>query len=104
MIRVFSPNDKTFTSNGDAVIQPFKAKVHKEENGKFYLDIEKTFKHTESISETNKKAIAEIERSFVETAKYLCDLLPDSREKSLFLTKYQEAKFWAVECVAKNQD
>ena len=69
-----------------------------------FMDIEKTFKHTESISETSKKAIAEIERSFVETAKYLCDLLPDSREKSLFLTKYQEAKFWAVECVAKNQD
>ena len=33
MIRVFSPNDKIFTSNGDAVIQPFKAKVHKEDNG-----------------------------------------------------------------------
>lgn len=67
------------------------------------MDIEKTFKHTESISETSKEAIAEIERSFVETAKCLCDLLPDSREKSLFLTKFQEAKFWAVECVAKNQ-
>lgn len=40
MIRVFSPDDKIFTSNGDAVIQPFKAKVHKEDNGKFYLDIE----------------------------------------------------------------
>ena len=39
MIRVFSPNDKIFTSNGDAVIQPFKAKVHKEDNGKFYLVI-----------------------------------------------------------------
>lgn len=24
MIRVFSPNDKVFNSNGDAVIQPFK--------------------------------------------------------------------------------
>lgn len=40
MIRLFSSNDKVFTSNGDAVIQPFKAKVHKEDNGKFYLDIE----------------------------------------------------------------
>lgn len=26
MIKVFSPNDKTFTSNGDVVIQPLKAK------------------------------------------------------------------------------
>ena len=32
MIRLFSINDKIFTSNGDAVIQPFKAKVHKEDN------------------------------------------------------------------------
>ena len=67
------------------------------------MDIEKAFKHTKSISETGKEAIAEIERSFVQTAKHICDLLPDSREKSMFLTKFQEAKFWAVECVAKNQ-
>ena len=40
MIRVFSPDDKIFTSNGDAVIQPFKAKVHKEDNGDYYLDFE----------------------------------------------------------------
>ena len=66
------------------------------------MDIEKTFMHTESISENSKKAIAEIERSFVHNAKCICNLLPESREKSLFLTKFQEAKFWAVECVAKN--
>ena len=40
MIKVFGEADKDFTSNGDCVIQPFKAKVHKEDNGKFYLDIE----------------------------------------------------------------
>lgn len=34
MIRVFSPNDKIFMSNGGAVIQLFKANVHKEDNGK----------------------------------------------------------------------
>lgn len=28
MIRVFSPNDKIFTSNGDVVIRPLKAKLH----------------------------------------------------------------------------
>lgn len=66
------------------------------------MDIEKTFKHTESISGNSKDNIAEIERSFVQTAKRLCDMMHDSREKSLFLTKFQEAKFWAVECVAKN--
>lgn len=40
MIRVFSSTDKVFTSNGDAVIQAFKAKVHKEDNGDYYLDLE----------------------------------------------------------------
>ena len=34
MIKVFGVNDKDFTSNGDAVIQPFKQKVHKADNGK----------------------------------------------------------------------
>lgn len=40
MIRVFGTTDKTFTSNGDAVIRPLKAKVHKEDNGDYYLDLE----------------------------------------------------------------
>lgn len=50
MIRVFSPNDKIFTSNGDAVIQPFKAKVHKEDNGKFYLDIEADISYVDILT------------------------------------------------------
>lgn len=40
MIRVFGAIDKTFTSNGDAVLRPLKAKVHKEDNGDYYLDLE----------------------------------------------------------------
>lgn len=40
MIRVFSSTDKTFLSNGDVVINPLKAKVHKEDNGDYYLDLE----------------------------------------------------------------
>lgn len=40
MIRVFGTTDKTFTTNGDAVIRPLKAKVHKEDNGDYYLDLE----------------------------------------------------------------
>ena len=30
MIKIFSPTDKLFSSNGDVVIQPLKAKVRKE--------------------------------------------------------------------------
>ena len=51
MIRVFSPNDKIFTSNGDVVIQPFKAKVHKEDNGKFYLNIETDISYVDILTE-----------------------------------------------------
>ena len=40
MIRVFGMTDKTFTSNGDAVIRPLKAKVHKKDNGDYYIDLE----------------------------------------------------------------
>lgn len=32
MIKIFSPTDKIFSSNGDVVIQPHRAKVHKEDN------------------------------------------------------------------------
>ena len=50
MIRVFSSNDKVFTSNGDAVIKPFKAKVHKEDNGNFYLDIETDISYVDILT------------------------------------------------------
>ncbi|MGN0708432.1 MAG: hypothetical protein ACI4JC_10595 [Faecalibacterium sp.] len=66
------------------------------------MNIEKAFKHAEYVSENGKKTISDVEHSFVLFAKSLCDVLPESREKSLFLTKLQEAKFWAIECIAKN--
>ena len=50
MIKVFSPNDTIFTSNGDAVIQPYKAKVHKEDNGSFYLDIEADISYVDILT------------------------------------------------------
>ena len=39
MLRIFSPTDKTYASNGDKVIQPLKATVHKEDNDSYYLDL-----------------------------------------------------------------
>lgn len=38
MLRIFKPTDKTYISNGDKIIQPTKATVHKEDNGDYYLD------------------------------------------------------------------
>ena len=40
MIKVFQAIDKDYTSNGDIVLQTTKAKVHKEDNGDFYINVE----------------------------------------------------------------
>ena len=40
MIKVFGQADRSFSTNGDIVIQPFKALVTKVDNGDFYLDLE----------------------------------------------------------------
>ena len=53
MIKIFSPTDKIFSSNGDVVIQPLKAKVHKEDNGDYYLDLETGLEYVDYIVEGN---------------------------------------------------
>lgn len=53
MIRVFSPNDKVFNSNGDIVINPLKAKVHKQDNGDYYLDLETSLDYVDYLVEGN---------------------------------------------------
>lgn len=40
MIKLFDTTDKYFNNNGDKVIQPTLANVHKEDNGAYYLEIE----------------------------------------------------------------
>ena len=40
MIKLFDTTDTLFSSNGDKVIIPLKAKIHKEDNGSFYLELE----------------------------------------------------------------
>lgn len=40
MVKIFAQTDKTFTSNGDVVIKPLKAVVHKQDNADYYLDLE----------------------------------------------------------------
>lgn len=51
MIKVFGQTDTTFTSNGDIVIQPLKAKIHKEDNGDYYLDLECGIEYQDYITE-----------------------------------------------------
>lgn len=53
MLKVFSPVDTTFTSNGDAVIQATRAVVHKVDNGDFYLDLECSIDYIDYIKPNN---------------------------------------------------
>lgn len=50
MIRLFQPTDTDFSSNGDCVIQPFKAKVTKEDNGDFYLTLEAGIQYADYLT------------------------------------------------------
>lgn len=40
MLKCFGMDDTLFSSNGDIIVQPFKALVYKTDNGDFYLDLE----------------------------------------------------------------
>ena len=53
MIKLFGQTDKSFLSNGDVVLQPIKAKVHKEDNGDFYLDLETGLEYVDYLVEGN---------------------------------------------------
>lgn len=50
MIRVFEPTDKSFTSNGDIVILPTKAKVTKKDNDDYYLDLEASTEYADYLT------------------------------------------------------
>jgi len=53
MIRVFGATDKTFSSNGDVVLRPLKAKLHKVDNGDYYLDLETSLDYLDNIIANN---------------------------------------------------
>ena len=51
MIKLFGQTDQTFTSNGDVVILPLRAVVHKEDNGDFYLDLTTSLRYVNDLTE-----------------------------------------------------
>ena len=53
MIRVFGQTDTSFLSNGDVVLSPLKAKVHKKDNGDYYLDLETGLEYVDYFIEGN---------------------------------------------------
>lgn len=57
MIKLFSATDKTFSTNGDKVIIPTRAIIHKEDNSSYYLDIETNLEYIEDLT-PNKILVA----------------------------------------------
>lgn len=53
MIKIFEATDKIYTSNGDKIILPLKAKVHKEDNGDFYINVEAPLSYIDYLVPNN---------------------------------------------------
>ena len=51
MIKLFGQTDSTFQSNGDIVIEPLRAVVHKEDNGDYYLDLTTSLRYADDLTE-----------------------------------------------------
>ena len=51
MIKVFSQTDTSFLSNGDIVLKPLTAKVRKEDNGAYYLDLVTDLSYIDYLTE-----------------------------------------------------
>lgn len=94
MIKVFSPTDKVFNTNGDAVIKATRAVVHKQDNGDYFLELEcglefidyikannivvvdtpqgeQAFRFEKSIDTTGKKIKAKALHVFYDANNYL---------------------------------
>ena len=53
MIRVFGQTDTNFSSNGDVILKPLKAKIHKEDNGEYHLNLETSLEYVDYLVEGN---------------------------------------------------
>jgi len=53
MIKIFSATDKTYNTNGDIVVNPLYAVIHKEDNGEYYLQIETGLSYIDYFKDGN---------------------------------------------------
>ena len=53
MIKIFSPTDRDFLTNGDAVIKPTRAVVKKQDNGDFYLELTSGLEYIDYLKPNN---------------------------------------------------
>ena len=51
MVKLFGTTDTIYTTNGDMILQPIKAKVVCEDNGLYYLDLETGLEYVDEITE-----------------------------------------------------
>jgi hypothetical protein len=64
-------------------------------------DLRKRFHSPKVDDELAKKDLVWLEVVFTSVAENLCKVIPDGREKSLVLTKLEEAKFWAAAGISR---
>ena len=51
MLKLFGQTDRDFTSNGDKTIKPLKARIMKQDNGEFYLELETDLTYVNDLTE-----------------------------------------------------
>jgi len=51
MLKLFGITDRDFTSNGDKIIKPLKARITKQDNGEFYLELETDLTYVNDLTE-----------------------------------------------------
>lgn len=64
-------------------------------------EIAKRFFPAKNLTSKQKLFIGDMNSYFVEITNRIDNMCPDCRQKSTALTKLQEAKFWVVDCIAK---
>lgn len=67
-------------------------------------DIENRFGYHPADSEEVRVAHSRVRHNCGEVAEYLNGLLPESREKSLAITKLEEAMHWANKAIALHME
>ncbi len=64
-------------------------------------NVEERFTYYEATREGAARK-EDVTDKFIELAEDLNDLVPDCREKSIMMTKLEEAKMWAASAISRN--
>lgn len=64
-------------------------------------EIKNRFYSTNDLTYTQKVFIKDMSSYLFEVANRIDNMCPDSRQKSIALTKLQEVKYWVIDCIAK---